>query len=54
MNGGNPTAGPDDEETVSPNSPYSDMLWVLSPDPNYSFVYDFGRNSSLNGVIEYR
>jgi hypothetical protein len=56
MNGGNPTAGSDAAEVVKPylNSPYSGYVVGTQPDPNYKgFAYDFGRNRSPNGVIEY-
>lgn len=61
MNGGNPTSSSDPAtdpaEVVkpSPDSPYSGYAVGTQPDPNYKgFTYDFGRNRSPNGVIEYK
>ncbi len=47
LNGGNPTSGPDPAEV-------SQYPVGTTPPPNYGgFAYDFGRNVSPNGVIEY-
>lgn len=57
LNGGNPTNAVDTAEVVKPfpDSPYSGYSVGTQPDPNYQgFAYDFGRNRSPNGVIEYK
>ncbi len=57
MNGGNPSAEVDPGEVVKPfpNSPYAGYDVGTPTDPNYrGFAYDFGRNRSPNGVIEYK
>lgn len=57
LNGGNPTSGVDPAEVVKPfpDSPYSGYPAGTQPDPNYKgFAYDFGRNRSPNGVLEYK
>jgi glucose/arabinose dehydrogenase len=47
LNGGNPTPGPDPAEVP-------DYTVGLFPDPDYrGFAFDFGKNISPNGVIEY-
>ena len=48
LNGGNPTAGVDLAEVT-------EYAVGTLPDPNFQgFAYDFGRNRSPNGVIEYQ
>ncbi len=58
MNGGNPTSGVDPAEVVrqvTATEVYSGYAVGTQPDPNYQgFAYDFGRNRSPNGVIEYK
>lgn len=61
LNGGNPTSSSDPRtdpaEVIkpSPDSPYSGYAVGTQPDPNYKgFAYDFGRNRSPNGIIEYK
>lgn len=57
LNGGNPTSAVDPAEVVKPfpNSRYAGYSVGIQPDPNYQgFAYDFGRNRSPNGVIEYK
>jgi len=54
LNGGNPTSGKDPAEVVAQGS-YAGYPLGTKPDPNYKgFAYDFGRNRSPNGVIEYK
>lgn len=54
LNGGNPTAGEDPAEVVTQGSNQGYPEGV-APDPNWrGFAYDFGRNRSPNGVIEYQ
>lgn len=54
LNGGNPTNGIDPAEVVAKNG-YAGYRVGTQPDPDYqSFAYDFGRNRSANGVIEYK
>ncbi len=54
MNGGNPTIGKDPAEVVD-EGVYNGYNVGVDPDPSYQyFAYDFGRNRSPNGVIEYR
>ena len=54
MNGGNPTSGADLAEVVA-DSKYAGYSVGTKPDPNYrGFAYDFGRNHSPDGVIEYK
>lgn len=59
MNGGNPTSIVDPAEVVKQVSDtgkvYAGYSEGIKPDPNYQgFAYDFGRNRSPNGVIEYK
>lgn len=58
MNGGNPTAGDDAAEIVqvkAGNKTFPGYAVGTQPDPDYKgFAYDFGRNRSPNGVIEYQ
>lgn len=59
MNGGNPTSGVDSAEVVrqvtSTGTVYEGYAVGTQPDPNYQgFAYDFGRNRSPNGIIEYK
>lgn len=57
LNGGNPDANPNPAEVIKPtvNSPYSGYAVGTQPDPDYQgFAYDFGRNRSPNGAIEYK
>lgn len=57
LNGGNPDANPNAAEVIKPtvNSPYSGYAVGTQTDPNYrGFAYDFGRNRSPNGTIEYK
>lgn len=57
LNGGNPNPGPDAAEVVKPtvNSPYSGYAVGTGTDPDYQgFAYDFGRNRSPNGAIQYK
>lgn len=57
LNGGNPTSGEDTAEVIKPfaDSPYNGYSVGTQPDPNYKGIaYDFGRNRSPNGVIEYK
>ena len=54
MNGGNPTSGADLAEVVA-NGKYAGYPVGTQPDPNYrGFAYDFGRNRSPDGAIEYK
>lgn len=54
LNGGNPTAGKDRAEVVD-EGVYNGYNVGVRPDPDYrSFAYDFGRNRSPNGAIEYK
>jgi len=54
LNGGNPTSGIDRAEVVAMDG-YSGYPAGTQPDPNYKgFAYDFGRNRSPNGIIEYK
>lgn len=53
LNGGNPTSGIDPAEVVA-NNRYAGYTVGTQPDANYQgFAYDFGRNRSPNGIIEY-
>ena len=53
MNGGNPTSGIDPAEVVA-NNGYAGYTVGTQPEPDYQgFAYDFGRNRSANGIIEY-
>jgi len=52
MNGGNPTSGVDPAEVVAKDGMQA-ILWTPSPTQT-GFAYDFGRNRSTNGVIEYK
>jgi hypothetical protein len=59
MNGGNPTNGVDPAEVVkqvtSTGRVYAGYAAGTQPDSNYrGFAYDFGRNRSPNGIIEYK
>lgn len=59
MNGGNPTSIVDPAEVVKEVSDtgkvYAGYSEGIKPDPDYQgFAYDFGRNRSANGVIEYK
>ena len=59
LNGGNPTSGIDPAEvvkqTTSTGQVYAGYAVGTQPDPDYKgFAYDFGRNRSPNGVIEYK
>ncbi|PPS41412.1 Ig-like domain-containing protein [Chroococcidiopsis sp. TS-821] len=60
LNGGNPTSGVDPAEVVSYVDPVTKVAYAgypvgVKPDPNYrGYAYDFGRNKSPNGVIEYQ
>ncbi len=54
LNGGNPTSGQDLGEVVAQGSNQGYPVGT-QPDSNYKFfAYDFGRNRSPNGVIEYK
>jgi hypothetical protein len=54
MNGGNPTAGADPAEVVTSGSNSGYPVGV-QPDVNYrGFAWNFGRNRSPDGVIEYK
>ena len=54
LNGGNPTGGADPAEVVAGNG-YAGYAVGTQPDPDYKgFAYDFGRNRSTNGIIEYK
>ncbi|MBC8123799.1 MAG: choice-of-anchor D domain-containing protein, partial [Gemmatimonadaceae bacterium] len=54
MNGGNPTSQADLAEVVARGSNSGYQVGIL-PDANYrSFAWDFGRNRSPNGAIEYK
>ena len=54
LNGGNPTSGVNPAEVVAKDG-YAGYPVGTQPDPNYKgFAYDFGRNRSPNGVIEYK
>lgn len=55
LNGGNPTAGPDFAEVV-PEGEFAGYPVGVMPDGNYrrdKVVWNFGRNRSPNGMIEY-
>ena len=59
LNGGNPTSGKDPAEvvkqTTSTGEVYAGYAVGTQPDPDYKgFAYDFGRDRSPNGVIEYK
>ncbi len=54
LNGGNPTSGVDPAEVVARDG-YSGYTAGTRPDPNYQgFAYEFGRNRSPDGIIEYQ
>ncbi|WP_218081300.1 malectin domain-containing carbohydrate-binding protein [Anthocerotibacter panamensis] len=54
LNGGNPTSGVDPAEVVATGQ-YQGYPVGVKPDSNYRFfAFDFGRNQSPNGVIEYK
>lgn len=54
MNGGNPTSGTDPAEVVAKEG-YAGYPVGTQPDPDYQgFAYDFGRNRSTNGIIQYK
>ena len=54
LNGGNPTNAIDPAEVVAKNG-YEGYPVGTQPDPDYQgFAYDFGRNRSANGAIEYK
>ena len=54
MNGGNPMSSIDPGEVVATGS-YAGYAVGTKPDPNWrGFAFNFGRNCSPNGVIEYR
>ena len=54
MNGGNPTTNVDPAE-VAATGVYAGYPVGTQPEANYrSFAYNFGRNRSPNGVIEYK
>jgi glucose/arabinose dehydrogenase len=54
LNGGNPTSGVDPAEVVAKDG-HPGYAVGTNPDPNYrGFAWDFGRNRSPNGVIEYK
>jgi glucose/arabinose dehydrogenase len=54
LNGGNPTSGVDAAEVVAGGG-YAGYPVGTQPDPNYGgFAWDFGRNRSPNGIIEYK
>ena len=54
LNGGNPTAEVDSAEVVT-SSGYNGYPVGIQPELNYrGFTYDFGRNRSPNGAIEYK
>ncbi len=53
-NGGNPTAGVDPAEIID-EDPRNGYDVGVNPDRNWrGFAYSFGKNSSPNGVIEYK
>jgi len=53
LNGGNPT-GELNAEVVAKNG-YAGYPVGIQPDPDYNgFAYNFGRNRSTNGIIEYK
>jgi hypothetical protein len=58
LNGGNPTSGVDPAEVlarVESGVNYAGYAVGIQPDVNYKgFAWDFGRNRSPNGVIEYK
>jgi len=60
LNGGNPTSGIDPAEVVRVVDPVTKVAYAgypvgIKPDSNYrGFAYDFGRNKSPNGIIEYQ
>jgi hypothetical protein len=60
MNGGNPTSGVDPAEVAKVTDPNTGTVYPgyavgTQADPNYrGFAYDFGRNRSPNGIIEYK
>jgi N-acetylneuraminic acid mutarotase len=54
LNGGNPTEGVDPYEVVADEFHEGYPVGVM-PDPNFKgFVWNFGRNRSANGIIEYQ
>ena len=54
MNGGNPTASADPAEVVA-TGVYAGYSVGTQPEPAYrGFTYNFGRNRSPNGVLEYK
>ncbi|NJR66406.1 MAG: hypothetical protein HC772_15520 [Leptolyngbyaceae cyanobacterium CRU_2_3] len=54
LNGGNPTSGKDAAEVITQGANPGYPVGTL-PDPDYKgFAYDFGRNRSPNGAIEYK
>ena len=54
MNGGNPTSGADPAEVVTSRSNPGYLVGV-QPDANYrGFAWNFGRNRSPDGAIEYK
>lgn len=54
LNGGNPTNGKDPAEVVD-EGVYNGYNVGIQPEPSYrGFAYDFGRNRSPNGAIEYK
>ena len=54
LNGGNPTSEVDPAEVVAQGQ-YAGYAVGTQPEPNYrGFVYDFGRNRSADGIIEYK
>lgn len=54
LNGGNLTSGVDPAEVVAGDG-HSGYPAGTRPDPNYQgFAYDFGRNRSPDGIIEYQ
>ncbi|MBE9192445.1 PQQ-dependent sugar dehydrogenase [Gloeocapsopsis crepidinum LEGE 06123] len=60
LNGGNPTNGVDPAEVVRIVDPVTNAVYAgypvgVQPEPNFpGFAYDFGRNKSPNGAIEYK
>src|SRR5690606_36439401 len=54
LNGGNPTASVDPYEVVSPSTNEGYPVGVM-PDPDFrGFAWNFGRNRSTNGALEYQ
>lgn len=54
MDGGNPTSGVDPAEVVA-NNGYTGYSVGTKPDSDYQgYAYDFGRNRSPDGAIEYK